>query len=252
LHPTIDLYFFDLPAYTALVTFGAVAGVIAAYLFLRARSRRASAPLVFLDGALIALTAGWIGARAYHVAANWDYYAARPDEIAQFGLGGLAMRGAFIAGLGALALYAAARKLAFWQMADAAAIGLTIGQAIGWLGALAQGANYGVISDSRIAMDLPDLYGLVQPRFPLQHVEIVFFVFLFFGLLYIAAQRPRPGFLFVAYLLIASLASFALGFQRGDESAYVGGLRFDQIVDAAFAVLALSLWFIFFRRGGET
>ncbi|MDE3090984.1 MAG: hypothetical protein KGJ80_16545, partial [Chloroflexota bacterium] len=55
-------------------------------------------------------------------------------------------------------------------------------------------------------------------------------------------QRPRAGTLFLAYGAVASLANFVLGFQRGDETAYVGALRIDQIVDAAVGVLALTAW----------
>jgi prolipoprotein diacylglyceryl transferase len=242
MHPTLDLNWFEIPVYTALIGLGAAAGLLAAYLFLRARSRRASATAVFLDGALIAFAAGWVGARAYHVATHWEYYAARPEEIAQPGLGGLGIRGALVLGLIALLFYSAVRRISFWYFADAAAIGLALGQAIGWVGALIQGANYGVVSDSQIAIDLPDLYGLVQPRFPLQHVEIALFALLFIGLLIAAAQRPRAGALSIAYLLIASLANFALGFQRGDDNAFVGALRVDQVVDAALALLAVLLW----------
>ncbi|HEX7588009.1 MAG TPA: prolipoprotein diacylglyceryl transferase family protein [Anaerolineae bacterium] len=244
MNPTIDLNWFEIPEYTAIVVLGAAAGLLAAYLFLRTRSLRASAPPTFLDAALVTFGVGWIGARAYHVATHWEYYAARPEEIAQVGLGGLGIRGAFVLALVALVIYAAIRKISFWYFADAAAIGLAVGQAIGWVGALIQGANYGVVSDGPIAMDLPDLYGLVQPRFPLQSAEIAFFVLLFIGLLYFAAQRPRSGALFVVYLGLASTANFALGFQRGDDTAWVGLLRIDQVVDAVFIVLAagLGLW----------
>jgi prolipoprotein diacylglyceryl transferase len=244
MNPIIDLDWIQIPEYTAIVAFGAAAGLLAAYLFLRTRSLRASAPQVFLDAALVTFAVGWIGARAYHVATHWDYYAARPEEILQPGLGGLGIRGAFILGLAALVIYAAIRKISFWYFADAAAIGLAMGQAIGWVGALVQGANYGVVSDSPIAMDLPDLYGLVQPRFPLQSIEIALFALLFIGLLYLAAQRPRSGEMFVAFVALASAANFALGFQRGDDSAFVGQLRIDQIVDAVFiaGAVCLGLW----------
>lgn len=244
MHPTIEFGSFELPVYTALIALGAALGLLTAYLFLRTRSRRAAALPFFLDSALFTFAAGWVGARAYHVATHWNYYQARPEEIAQVGLGGWGIRGALLAGLSVLALYARVRKVSFWNLADAAALGLAIGQALGWAGALVHGANYGVVSDSRIAMDLADRYGLVQPRFPLQHAEIVLFALVFLGLIALALQQPRPGMLFVAYLLVASLANALLGFQRGDETAYVGALRVDQVVDVALSLLALSvmLW----------
>ena len=234
---TLDLYFFEMPVYTALVMLGAVVGLVTAYLYLCAR--RIGQRRKIFDIALVVFAAAWIGARAYHVALNGEYYAARSDEITQLGLGGLAMRGALIAGFMALAIYAVMRRMSLWHLADAGALGLTIGQAIGWIGAWAHGANYGVVSESRIAQDLPDLYGLIQPRFPLQPAEIILFVGLFVGLIFFATRQPRAGALCLAYLLIASAANFALGFQRGDETVFVGALRIDQIVDATFAALAL-------------
>ncbi len=253
--PTIDLFFLELPVYTALVGFGAVAGLAAAYLYLRARSRRLARFDMFLDAALVAFAAGWIGARAYHVLMRWDYYQARPGEIAPLPAvldgvmpAGLGMRGALLLGLLALALYATVRRLPFWHMADAGALGLALGQAFGWAGALAQGANYGLVSNSRLAVEAPDLYGLVAPRFPLQHAEILLYALVFFGLLALAApaaraaqQRP-PGTLFFVYLVLVSLANAALGFQRGDETAYWGSLRVDQVVDLLYASIGVAGW----------
>lgn len=235
--PTLDLFFFDIPLYSALVIAGAVVGLSVAYLFLRAW--RIAGRKHFLDAALVALSAGWIGARAYHVALNWEYYLARPNEIAQIGLGGLAMRGALIAGMIALALYARARRVSFLHSADAGALGLAIGQALGWLGAWAHGANYGALNDSRFALDVPDLYGIIQTRFPFQLAEALLFTGLFIVLLARASREPRAGDLVLAYFLVVSPANFLLGFMRGDETIYLAGLRFDQIVDAGLSAGAL-------------
>lgn len=248
MHPTIDFVFFELSVYTVLVMLGAVCGLFAAYFYLRTRSHRAATLSVFVDGALVVFAASWLGARAFHIATHWEYYAARPEEIAQPDLGGLAMRGALITGFIALVVYARVRGLNLGKLADAIALGLTIGQAIGWAGALAQGANYGIVSDSPIALDLPDLYGLIAPRFPVQYLEITLFASLFIGLLVLAIRKPRAGILCVTYLLIASAANFALGFQRGDATALVGILRIDQIVDAALVLFALAQLFYFTTR----
>ncbi len=249
MRPTIDLYLIELPLYTALVGLGVMVGLLAAYLYLRTRSRRLSRLDLFLDGALLSLAAGWVGARAYHVIMRWDYYQTRAEAIAPLsGLwegnmpGGLGIRGALLLGLAALVLYARVRCLAFWHLADAAALGLAVGQAIGWAGALAQGANYGIVSDSRLAIELPDLYGLVAPRFPLQHVEIVLYAVVFLVLLAVAAQNRPPGTLFFVYLVVISFSNAALGFQRGDETAYWGVLRIDQLVDAAMGGAGMLGW----------
>lgn len=246
----LDLDFVEIPLYTALVMLGALVGLGASWLYWRGHVRRAAALSIFLDGAIIGFVAGWIGARAYHVVTHWDYYSARPDEIAQIGLGGLAMRGALIAGFIALMFYARWRRLMLVKLLDATAIGLAAGQAIGWAGALVQGANYGIVSDSQVAMDLPDLYGLIAPRFPLQHAEIILFAVLAIGLVVLAFSKPRPGILFLVYLLIASAANFVLGFQRGDETAWLAGLRIDQWIDAVGLGVVLLFW-LFMQREGK-
>lgn len=248
--PTLDLFLIELPVYTALVMLGITGGLFATYLYLRARYRRAAVVTVFLDGALVVLWAGWLGARGYHVATHWEYYSIRPDEIGQLGLGGLAMRGALITGLIALTIYARVRGLHLARLADAGAIGLCLGQAIGWMGALAHGANYGVVSDSSIALDLPDIYGLYAWRFPLQHFEILLFAGLLIGLWTLAFRKPRAGLLAIIYLFVSSLANFLLGFQRGDDAVFVQGLRLDQWGDA-FLVLIVLLFYLGWMHEGK-
>ncbi len=239
MQPRLELFFFDLPLYTALVALGCAMGLAATYLYLRARARRAATrELFFVDGALLVFAAGWVGARAYHVAWHWDYYAARPAEIAQFGLGGLGLRGALIAGMLALALLAWLHKIKFWKLADAVALGATLAQGIGWVGALTWGANYGVVSDLPIALELPDGYGLIEPRFPLQHAEIAMFAVLFVGLVVLAARPIEAGTIFFVAICASAWGNFALGFFRGDESVFIGALRADQIVDAGMGIFA--------------
>jgi phosphatidylglycerol:prolipoprotein diacylglycerol transferase len=238
--PTLDLLFFELPTYTAFVLLGIGTGLGVAFGYVRKRARRTISPPVFLSAALIVFVAAWLGARAYHVALNWDYYSAHPETIAQFGAGGLAMRGAFIAGFVALAMYARVRNMRWTKLADAAALGLAVGQAIGWLGALARGANYGVVSDAPFALELPDVYGLVAPRFPLQHLTSGVFALLFIGLLLLAMSKPRAGTVFGVYVCVSAAANFVLGFQRGDETLTVGMLRIDQIVDMLLFALSAS------------
>lgn len=249
MHPTIDLGFKEISLYTALVILGAVIGLVSAFLFLRTYSRRVYSLELFLDAALVTFAAGWIGARAYHVLLSWDYYSTRSDQILSWEAGGLGMRGALIAGSMALAIFARVRRVSFWRLADAAGLGLAIGQALGWVGAFVEGANYGAVNDSAIAMELPNLYGIVEPRVPVQYAEIALFVLLFVGLFGWSLQRPRIGVLFVVYLGAAALGNFALGFFRGDESVYLGGLRVDQVFDAAFVAAALVGWRLLPRAG---
>lgn len=237
MHPTLDLDFAQIDLYTALVAAGIFVGLVTAYVYLRLRSRRAGHAGAFLDAALVTLAAGWIGARAYHIATHWDYYRSRPEEIGQWGASGLGIRGALILGFIALAAFAYWRRVSLARLLDAAALGLAIGQCIGWVGALVQGANYGVVSDSQVAMELADLYGLVQPRLPVQHAEIILYATVFLVLILFALRRPRSGLIFFVYLVIVSLANGFLGAARADDTARWGTLRIDQLVDGAMVLV---------------
>ncbi|MBI3538569.1 MAG: prolipoprotein diacylglyceryl transferase [Chloroflexi bacterium] len=239
MNPTLDLFFFDVPLYTALIALACAIGLLTAYLYLRLRARRGVPRDLFLSGAVFVFAASWLGARGEYVALNWNYYAARPDEIAQFGAGGLGLRGALIAGFFALAVFAWLHKIYFWKIFDGAALGLTLAQSIGWIGALARGANYGAVSDSRIALELPDIYGLIAPRWPVQHAAIGFFALLFLALIAFAARHPRAGALGLIAISASVWGNFALGFYRGDEIFFIGNLRGDQMLDAGLGVLAL-------------
>ncbi len=239
MHQSVDLIFVELPLYTALVACACAVGLFTTYLYFRFRARRAATRALFYGGAVIVFAMGWLGARAFHVILNWEYYAARPDEIAQFGAGGLGWRGGVLAGLGALWLLARLHKIPFLKIADGAALGVVLGQALGWYAALGRGANYGSVSDSPIALELPDIYGLVEPRAPVQPAAIGLFALLFAALVALAARRPRAGALFFSALAVTAWGNFALGFARGDESAQMGPWRVDQMVDAAMGATAI-------------
>lgn len=251
----------EVSPYTALVGLGILAGLGTTWLCLRRWVRRAARSEVFLDGALLTLAASWLGARAYHLLTHWEYYAARPEEIASWGVGGLGMRGALVAGMIALTWFAGARRLPWGKLLDAAAIGLALGQAIGWLGAIIQGVNYGAPTESRWALELANIYGLVEPRYPVQHAEVVLFGLVFLGLLILSGKglaagqfSLREGSLFFTYMLLTSLGNGLVGFLRGDETAQLGLFRVDQVVDAALAAVgALGLLFLASRtRSSES
>lgn len=238
----VDLFFIELDTYTVFVLLGIGTGWAIAFGYVRLRARRTVTPSLFLETALVVLAVAYVGARAYHVVLNWEYYSAHPEQIAQFGAGGLAMRGAFLAGTLALGVYARLRRLRVGKLADAAALGLAAGQAIGWVGALVRGTNYGVVSDVPFALELADMYGLLAPRFPLQHFHIGAFALVFILLVFVAMNKPRPGTLFWAYVGLTAATNAGLGFYRGDETCYLGVLRVDQGVDLGLLALSVSVW----------
>jgi len=158
-------------AYTVLLDVGLVCGLAVACLEGR---RRGIAPERIVDAALWAVVAGIAGSRVGYVLANQEYFAENLREAFYIWKGGLAFQGAFLAGMLALFLYSASRKLPFFALADTAALGLTLGQVFGWLGCLMSGCAYGLESHglnsilAHLSLDLPDIYGITAPRFATQ------------------------------------------------------------------------------------
>ena len=74
---------------------------------------------------------GIIGARAYYVVFNLEYYMANPSEIIQVWNGGLAIHGGIIFGVLFIFMYTFKYKVRFLKITDMAVVGLIIAQAIG-------------------------------------------------------------------------------------------------------------------------
>jgi len=79
-----------------------------------------------------AVLGGIVGARLYHVIDLWDeVYSLRPERVFYLWQGGLAIWGAIIGGAGAIAIFSKLKKEDFFSLADLAAVGIPLGQAIG-------------------------------------------------------------------------------------------------------------------------
>jgi phosphatidylglycerol---prolipoprotein diacylglyceryl transferase len=246
----------DFSVYSLTILLATVTGLAAAYIYSRSTGLGLS---TLLDSALVAVVFGGIGARAYHVFTHWDYYGQNAGDIANLGQGGMGLRGGLALGLAALLLFALLRRVSFWKLADAGALGLALAQSIGWYGAYLVGANYGAVSDAGLVLpfgaagstvvsleqDLPDAYGIVAPRLPVQLIAVFFFFVLFVVLAWMSWRwRPDEGVVFLTYLIVSALGGFALGYWRADESLIWNGWRVDQWVDLVLAgtgLIALGL-----------
>jgi prolipoprotein diacylglyceryltransferase len=123
-----------------------------------------------VDAALGALAGMWIGGRAGYVGIHPAYYAAHPGEAWLPWGGGLTAWGALAGGLLAAGLAALALRRSLPDTLDGLSPLLPPLAVMGWLGCAAAGCAYGpaMAAGSFLAMPLPDEWGALAPRFPLQ------------------------------------------------------------------------------------
>lgn len=198
---------------------------------------------------------GIIGARAYYVIFQWDYYSQNPAEIFQIWNGGLAIYGGIIGGLLAAFITCKVEKLNFFNLLDMVGMSLLIGQGIGRWGNYANqeafgtftNGNFGMMS-SKVASYIashPDKFGLegvtdvnayieennlfVHPTFFYEFVWCM----LGFAVLYIMLKKFRKfsGQLFLSYGIWYGLGRTFIEGLRTD-SLYIGstGIRVSQLL----------------------
>lgn len=215
--------------------------------------RREGRALAWLDAGLAALVGGVIGARLVHVAVHWAYFSQHTGEIAAIWRGGLDWHGAVLGGLLALIGTARLRRVEWRNLTDTLAFVLPAGAALAFAGCLPTGCAAGrevaslVDYPQPLVAELPDVYGLIAPRFASQLYGVVLSLALL-GLVWLLQRRVDVrGFHLWPVLALLSLGIFLIGFTLGSDVPMVGTLRLDQLLDlittlAAAIMGAVVVW----------
>jgi len=195
-----------------------------------------------------AIVAGLVGARAYEVAFNWDYYGRYPAKILAVWEGGLAIHGGLIVGFLVGVALAVRWRVPVLRGLDVAAPSVVLGQAIGRWGNFFNEEAYGrptdlpwklYISPGHRPAEYPgDSY--FHPTFLYESLwDLAVFAVLVLWLR--PRYRGRPGAIFFWYIGLYSVGRFAIEGLRMD-SFWVAGFRVAQVASlAGIAVAALGL-----------
>jgi len=135
--------------YAVCVALGAISGII--YTSIEAK-RTGQDPNFYVDLFFPGFVTAIIGARLYFVIFNWHLYAANPLSALNVRSGGLAIYGGIIGGTLAAIVFAKVKKYNFRVLADTAAPGLLLGQAVGRWGNFFNREAFGSYTDSLFAL----------------------------------------------------------------------------------------------------
>jgi phosphatidylglycerol:prolipoprotein diacylglycerol transferase len=237
--PTIvSVGHFMLRWYGLFFMLGIASGI---WLGLREARRKGFDPELLESFVIWAVVGGMVGARLFHVVDRWDLYAADPLRAFAIWEGGLAVYGGMVGGVLAGVVFALRHKLAVWKLADAAAPGMILGQAVGRLACIPNGDAYGApthvpwafIYTNPESMVPRELLGV--PLHPYPVYELLFDLVLL-GLLWrLRGVFKIDGLLFLTYVGVYAVGRFLLTYFR-IEQIWFWGLQEAQVV----ALLALA------------
>jgi phosphatidylglycerol:prolipoprotein diacylglycerol transferase len=229
--------------YGLLIASGALLGLTLAT---REAVRRGLDPDALTTATLVAMLTGFIGARTYYVAFNWELYAGRPWDIPAIWKGGLAIHGGMLAGLLGAWLYMRARRLPLLPYLDVAAPSVVLAQAIGRWGNFFNSEAYGRPTDLPWKLYIPperrvpgfERFEFFHPTFL---YESLWDVAVFLVLVFVLRRRLEryPGALFLCYLGLYSVGRFFVEGLRLD-SLMAGGLRTAQLMSLLLIVAAAA------------
>lgn len=216
--------------------------------------RRGLDPEQVVPVVVCAVALGLVGARIEHVLTDAQPYLSHPLNALDLWRGGLGLYGAIVGGMLGALIGCRVVHLPFWVVADCAAPGLLVGQALGRIANYANQELYGRPSDLPWAVRIdhplpPYIPGTsFQPVFlyeALWDLAVLGIVLWFLGR---TANRVRPGTAFALYAGAYSAGRVWFETLRVDRTQIVLGQRAELWLALAIVVLAAAAFTLLWRR----
>ncbi|MBP3816380.1 MAG: prolipoprotein diacylglyceryl transferase [Firmicutes bacterium] len=230
---------FDVRWYGILIGLGFMLGILISYL--RAPKLGIKSDHV-LDFCIFMIPLAIIGARAYYVIFEWEYYAGDIKKILDIRSGGLAIHGGLIVGIIVCIAVCKYHKIKILNMLDLIFPQVALGQAIGRWGNFFNSEAHGGPTD------LP--WGIMvdgEKVHPTFLYESIWCLLLFFFLLYITKKRRFTGQIALLYGILYSLERFFVEALRTD-SLMIGPFKQAQVLSLCVIVVCLILYVYLYKK----
>ena len=201
-----------------------------------------------MDLGLVLLITGFLGARLFHIVFEKpSYYLSHPLEVFYFYQGGFVFYGgAILAYLTAL-VFIKKLKLNFWPWHDVLAPVVALGYTLGRLACFFVGCCYGKLCD------LPWAFPLKQMNLNSKKIEILLrhptplyasgleLLTLFF-LLWFETKKPKPGQVFLIWILCHSVNRTIMEIFRDDpRGPQIYGMSLSMTISFTLFLISVSL-----------
>lgn len=251
----------DLPVYWygILIALGFILAIL--YVSRRAKEFGVDADRM-LDVILGGAIGGIVGARAYYVILQWDYYGQNLSQIFNTRSGGMAIYGGLIGGVLIGLLMCKIRRVKFMPALDLVVGGFLIGQGIGRWGnfvnieafgantSLPWGMSSSVITDylTQHEAELEAIGMDIDPNMPVHPTflyESLWCLLSFAFIAWYTRRRKFDGELTLLYMMWYGAGRAVIEGLRTDSLMIPGtSLRASQVLAAAMAVVAAIIWIV--------
>lgn len=255
---SISVFGFRIAYYGIIIGIGMLMGVLVASFDYKRRGEKVED---IEDLALYSIIFAILGARAYYVIFEWDYYSQHLGEILNLRQGGLAIYGGILTGILCCVIFCYRRKVKFFSIADSAVLGLLTGQLIGRWGNFFNAEAFGRYTDSLLAMRIKE--SIVNPNMLNENVlthairlgdemfiqvhptffyESVWNLCTLIFLLITGPKKKFTGQVFWEYLMFYGIGRFWIEGLRTDSLLLWGtNIAVSQALSGALAVLGLAM-----------
>jgi prolipoprotein diacylglyceryl transferase len=226
--------------YGIIIVLGIIAGTYVAMLNAKQLNYN---PDIVLDLCLLVIPVAVVMSRLYYVIFTWEAYMHRPIDAIKIWEGGLSIHGAVAGGVIAGWVYTHVKKLSFGDLADIAAPGVILGQAIGRWGNFFNQEAYGLpMLDPEWQWFPAAVYIEANQQWHMAafFYESVWNFIVFAGLMFYKSKRKSSGEVFLLYMIFYSLGRLVIESIRMD-SLFWGYFRVAQIFSVLLIVLGIIL-----------
>ena len=243
MHPFINLLGFSIPAYGIMTALAYAAGLYYCY---KQQAYLGYEKDKIFDLVFWLIIGALLGGKVFYIWFNYDSFVS--STLVEKIRYGFVFYGGFIGGISAGIIWLKKHKKPLLPAMDFFAVPLALGHAIGRVGCFLAGCCYGKIAHNFLGVKYSDPHSLVPEHlhnvslYPVQLMESLAVLILFFILLHFYRKPHKNGVIFAGYLLGYGLIRFTLEFFRFDDrGAGIFGLSPSQII--ALILIIISIFF---------
>lgn len=193
-----------------------------------------------LDLSLLTFMGAILGARIYFILTHFSLFDTPIKMVLINRYPGLSFWGGALAGILILYFFAFRLRLNFWQVADFASVGVSLGLVIGNIGCFLGGCGYGIVSNLPIATPV---VGVIGKRLPISLIEGLILTFVFTFLYRRVLKFHFNGLIASIFLVLVGFTKLMTEYFRGDSKVFVLWFGPGHLFSAFLVFLGVAIFY---------